>query len=91
MDGDVRITAVGVPKQGGPPPQAGQHLDGVDPEAGADKEARDVLAAADICIAQSVRTHLRSRHYGGRSIPISKLLPPSFPPFFPNNCLESSS
>ena len=51
--GNVRVTAVGVPEQGGPPPQAGQHLDGVDPEAGADKEARDVLAAADICIARS--------------------------------------
>jgi hypothetical protein len=40
---------MGIPKQRGSPAQAGQDLDGVNPEARPDKEAGYVLAAADIC------------------------------------------
>lgn len=45
---NIPVAAVGVAKQGGAAAQAGQDLDGVDPEAGADEETRDVLAAADV-------------------------------------------
>lgn len=49
---------MGVPEQGGFPAQAGQDLDGVDPEPRADKEARDVFAAADICVIWSVSSQI---------------------------------
>jgi hypothetical protein len=45
---NVRITAVGIAIQGRFPAQAGQDLDGVDPEPRADEESCDVFAASDI-------------------------------------------
>lgn len=45
----VRGTALYIPVKGRAPASACEHLDGVDPGAGADREARDVLATVDVC------------------------------------------
>lgn len=45
----VRGTALYIPVKGRAPASTCEHLDGVDPGAGADREARDVLAAVDVC------------------------------------------